>query len=242
VPSPTAPPPSVVATIGLHASASTWVFNVARELLIASVGDDQVITLYADKLEQLPDAAARAGRCLVIKSHAGSADLDAWLAKASARLFLSVRDPRDACISMSQRFAVQLGHTVRWIADDYNRLLRLAPQGHQLLRYEDRFFDTPTSVERLASQLGLRVAPAVIETIFARYRTEAVRAFAQTLPDLPPDRITMVGSAPMDRVTQILGPHIGDARSGKWRDLADPLQAELTRMFGPFLARFNYPR
>jgi hypothetical protein len=226
----------------MHASASTWVFNVARELLIAAVGDAQVLTFYADQPAQMPDETARAARHLVIKSHHGSAELDAWLAAAPARIVLSMRDPRDACISMSQRFKAPLNHTVRWIANDCNRLLRLAPQSHPLLRYEDRFFDDPTAADRLAHALGLRPAPAVIEAIFSRYRTEAVRSFAQKLGDLPPERLTPVASFMMDRVTQILAPHIGDARSGKWRDLPVPLQAELTRMFAPFLDRFGYPR
>jgi hypothetical protein len=153
-----------------------------------------------------------------------------------------MRDPRDACISMSQRFKAPLNHSVRWIANDCNRLLRLAPQGHVLLRYEDRFFEDQAAAERLAHALGLHLAPAVIAAVFARYRTEAVRSFAQGLTELPPERLTMVGSAMMDRVTQILGPHIGDARSGKWRDLPGPPRAELTRMFSPFLDRFGYPR
>ncbi len=235
-------PPPLVATIGMHASASTWVFNVVRELVIAAVGDDRVLAFYTDKAGELPDEAARAGRHMVIKSHHGSAELDAWLAAERARIFLSVRDPRDACISMSQRFKAPLTHSVRWIADDCNRLLRLAPQGHALLRYEERFFENPTAAERLAHALGLALAPEVIEAIFVRYRTETVRAFARRLAELPPERLTMVASFPMDRVTQILAPHIGDARSGKWRDLPEPLRAELTRLFGPFLDRFGYPR
>lgn len=239
---PDPPAPRLVATIGMHASASTWVFNVVRELLIAVVGDAQVLTFYADKLTQLPDQIAHAGRHLVIKSHHGSAPLDDWLATARAPIFLSVRDPRDACVSMSQRFKTPLNHTVRWIANDCNRLLRLAPQGHLLLRYEDRFFDDLAIAERLAHALGLRVAPEVIEVIFARYRTEAVRSFAQRLGELPPERLTPVASVMMDRVTQILGPHIGDGRSGKWRDLPGPAQAELTRLFAPFLDRFDYAR
>src|ERR1700683_4131907 len=125
----------------MHGSASTWIFNVVRELLIADKGDEQVLTFYADELGQVPDEAARAGRHLVIKSHHGSAGLDSWLAAAHAPIILSVRDPRDACISMSQRFKAPLNHSVRWIANDCNRLLRLAPQGHLLLRYEDRFFE-----------------------------------------------------------------------------------------------------
>jgi hypothetical protein len=239
---PDAPLPRLVATIGMHASASTWVFNVARELIIATLEDAQVLTLYADEVGQVPDEASRAGRTLVIKSHHGSPGLDAWLAAQQARIFLSVRDPRDACISMSQRFKAPLEHSVRWIANDCNRLLRLAPRGHFLLRYEDRFFDDPAAAERLADVLGVRAVPAVIGAIFARYRTESVHSFAQRLAELPPERLTMVGSAVMDRVTQILGPHIGDARSGKWRDLPGPLQGELTRVFGPFLDRFGYAR
>jgi len=242
VPGKDAPPPRLVATIGLHASASTWVFNVVRELMIASLGDAPVLTLYADELGQVPDEAARAGLHLVIKSHHGSAGLDAWLAAEQARIFVSVRDPRDACMSMSQRFNAPLNHSVRWIANDCNRLLRLARQGYLLLRYEDRFFEDPSAAERLACALGLHVAPAVIAAIFARYSTEAVRRFAQRLADLPPERLTPVASVMMDRVTQILGPHIGDARSGKWRGLPGPLQSELTRQFSPFLDRFGYPR
>lgn len=234
--------PRLVATIGMHASASTWVFNVVRELLIAAVGDAQVLTFYADELRQMPDEATRAGRHLVIKSHHGSAEADSWLAAAQPMVFLSMRDPRDACISMSQRFKAPLNHSVRWIANDCNRLLRLAPQGHPMLRYEDRFFDDIAVAKHLAQALGLRVAPAEIEAIFARYRTEAVRSFAQRIGELPPERLTPVGPAMMDRVTQILGPHIGDTRTGKWRDLPAPAPAELTRVFTPFLDRFGYPR
>jgi hypothetical protein len=236
------PPPILVATIGMHASASTWVFNLVRELIISAVGDDRVLAFYTDKIEEVPDEAARAGRHMVIKSHHGSAELDAWLAATRARIFLSVRDPRDACISMSQRFKAPLNHSVRWIANDCNRLLRLAPRGHPLLRYEDRFFEDPLAAERLAHALGLALTPVVIDSIFVRYRIEAVRSFAQRLRELPPERLTTVASVPMDRVTQILAPHTGDARSGKWRDLPTPLQSELTRMFSPFLDRFGYPR
>ncbi len=235
-------PPCLVATIGLHGSASTWVFNVIRELVTAAVGEAQVLTLYADEIGQVPAEAARGGRHMVIKSHHGSQGLDAWLGGEQARIFLSVRDPRDACISMSQRFSAPLDHTVRWLANDCNRMMRLAPMGHALLRYEDRFFDNRAAAEQLARALGLCVAPATIEVIFNRYRTAAVRGFAQRLGELPPERLTMVQTFTMDRVTQILDCHIGDASSGKWRALPDPVRAELTRVFAPFLDRFGYAR
>ena len=218
-------PPGLIATIGLHGSASTWFFNVIRELVAAAVGEAQVLALYADEVGQVPDEAARGGRHMVIKSHHGSQGLDAWLAGEQARVFLSVRDPRDACISMAQRFKAPLDRTVRWLANDCNRAIRLASVGHALLRYEDRFFDDRAAIEQLACALGLRPAPATIEAIFNRYRTAAVRGFAQRLAELPPARLTTVWTFKMDRVTQILECHIGDASSGKWRALPGSVQA-----------------
>jgi len=231
--------PGLIATIGLHGSASTWVFNVVRELLIAALGEDQVLALYADRLSELPAETDRPG-CLLLKSHHGSAELDAWLATARPVVFLSLRDPRDAAISMAQRFRAPLGQAAHWLADDCARLLRLAGQGHPLLRYEDRFFDDAAAPERLARALGLNPAPAVSAAIFARYRTEAVRAFSAAFADLPPGRVVSAGRIVMDPVTQIHRTHIGDRRSGKWRDLPGPAQAELTRFFRPFLDRWGY--
>jgi len=234
--------PRVIATVGLHASASTWVFNVVRELMIAAQGDSSVQALYAEEIAELPPATLAAEH-LVIKSHHGSDALDAWLTSVDARLILSIRDPRDACVSMSQRFRAPLARSVQWLTVDCNRMMRLAVAGQPLLRYEDRFFEKEESVRRLAGTLGLALESARIATIAARYHTEAVRAFATKLTELPGERLIEVASGHLaDRVTHIHTPHIGDARSGKWRGLPGPAQEELTRRFGPFLERFGYPR
>lgn len=232
--------PRTIATIGLHGSASTWVFNVVREIMIASFGREQVLSIYADRPKELADDKARAHRHLVIKSHQGSPGLDAWLQDNSARMVLSVRDPRDACVSMAQRFGVPLQHTVPWVLNDCTRLTRLVQAESLLLRYEERFFDDAATVERLAEACGVQLSSTTIDAIFGRYRTEAVRSFAEGLPELSPERLTRIGSFMMDRVTHILGPHIGDARSGKWRDLPPSAQATLTDAFGPFLEPLGY--
>jgi hypothetical protein len=235
-----ASPPELVATVGLHGSASTWVFNIVRELVAATVGPERMLTCYADELGQLPDETARFGRHVVFKSHHGSPDLDAWLRARDVPIILSLRDPRDACISMARRFAAPLQHSAQWIANDCKRMVSLAERDYPLLRFEDRFFEDRTSVDRLSHGLGITCASGVMDSIFDRYSMEAVRCFARKLAELPPERLTMVGNHRMDRVTQVLAPHIGDARSGKWRDLPAQAQAELTRYFRPFLERFGY--
>ncbi len=230
---------SLTATIGLHGSASTWVFNVIRELMIAAHGEDQVVAGYADTLDKLPEGYGE--KHLVLKSHHGSPEMDDWLSTQKARMFLSIRDPRDASISMAQRFKAPLQQSARWIANDCARLERLAPRGHPVLRYEDSFFDRPEAINILCTILNLEITEATQAKIFARYRTEAVRAFAATLATLPAERVAMVGDFTMDKVTQILSPHIGDGTTGKWRGLPEQVQTELTRFFSPFLQAFGYP-
>src|SRR5271168_1456324 len=178
----------VIATIGLHGSASTWVFNVIRELTIAAFGERQVLTFYADELGQVSAETLTDGRHLIVKSHHGSTSLDSWLEASRSEVFVSIRDPRDASVSMSQRFNAPLSIAAGWLANDCKRIMRLET-AYTLLRYEDRFFEDKTMVEQLAFALGLELEPIVIQSIFSRYRTEQVRSFARTLTDLPDERL-----------------------------------------------------
>jgi hypothetical protein len=231
MPMTAAAPPSpsrVIATVGLHGSASTWVFNVVRETMMIALGEDQVRSFYAETRDEVQAHLVPGRQCAVIKSHHGSADLDAWLAAAGAEIFLSLRDPRDAALSMAQRFKVPLKTAVGWVAADCRRLAALGER-FPLLRYEDRFFEHRATVEDLAGRLNVPLDATEIDGIFARYSTSAVRSFAETLADKE-----------HDSVTQIHRGHIGDARSGKWRGLPAQVQAELTRFFAPFLKRHGY--
>lgn len=230
--------PKVVATVGLHGSASTWVFNVAREAMIAAYGQDQVLTVYTEDVGTIPEAA---GRALVMKSHHGSPGLDTWLAQAGALMLLSVRDPRDAAISMAQRFKAPLPATVRWIQNDCARMRHLVAAGHPLFRYEDRFFEDETAVSRVAALLDVDLDADVIGRIASKYRPEAVQRFIQTFDELPPGRVARSEATVVDTVTHIHRTHIGDARSGKWRELAPVVQVEITKRFEPFLRAFDYP-
>ncbi|MCB8880467.1 hypothetical protein ACELLULO517_09505 [Acidisoma cellulosilytica] len=228
------------ATAGLHGSASTWVFNIVRELLTASLGPDKVLSFYADDPAVFPSEVAQAGRHLVVKFHFGGPALDDWLTAQSVPVVLSLRDPRDAVISMALRFRAPLAAATQWVANDCNAFARLAARGHPVLRYENRFFDQPRTIALLAAQLGLPCDLDLRDRLFARYEAEAVKEFAAGLENLPPERQTLVAGHRMDRLTQILAPHIGDGRSGKWRDLPEAVGAELTQVFEPFLKRFGY--
>lgn len=233
-------PPRIICTIGMHGSASTWVFNAAREILTAALGEDAVLHFFADKMVHLPDEARRAGKTLIIKSHEGSPEFEDWLDANGALRLLSIRDPRDATVSQMQRFRMGLQASANAIARDGIRLQRLAARGIPVWRFEDGFFEREATLDALAARLSCPLPAQLRAEIFARYETEAVRDFAANLLLLPPERITHVGPFAMDRITQILTPHIGDGASGKFRALPPDLQPQLTKFFAPLLTQFGY--
>lgn len=232
--------PRVVCTIGMHGSASTWVFNAVREVLSAQRGEAAVLTFFADKMEHVPAEATGTDKTLIIKSHEGSTEFEDWLDAQGALRLLTVRDPRDATLSLMQRFGMGLTPSANAIARDGNRVLRLAARGLPVWRYEDGFFKQPDVLDALAERLNCPLPGPLRGRIFLRYSTEAVRGFAQNLASLPPERLTQVGPFAMDKITQILAPHIGDGVSGKFRALPAELQPQLTAFFTPLLNAFGY--
>lgn len=235
-------PAHLVLTLGLHGSASTWTYNVARELMAAAFGTDAVAACFANRLEDLLAERATLGRRVVCKTH-GFPALDVFAHLTQARVIATVRDPRDAVASLMQRFGSAAETAVRGVAQDCQHVAWCAAAGHPVLRYEDRFFDQPAALQAVARHLGLRVDDAAMARIFAAYGTEAVRAFAAAVPNLPPERLVNDGRVFLfDRLTQIHRTHIGDARVGKWRDAFDAdTRRKLTDVFAPFLTRFGYP-
>lgn len=232
--------PSPVVTIAMHGSASTWIFNVVRELALAAYGEGAVWSGFAEELKDLPPPEVWTSQALVIKAHYVRPELDAWMKAQAAETVLSLRDPRDAAISMAQRFQAPLAHAVEWIACDCERLAPRFDEGRSVLRYEEKFFDDRASIERIGGMIALPTDPALEATIFARYRREAVRDFAARIAELPPERLGRVGKFNMDQLTQFHEIHVGDGQVGKWRNLAPDTRRALTIRFRPFLDRFGY--
>jgi hypothetical protein len=141
-----------------------------------------------------------------------------------------------------QRFNETINVAAAGVARDLHCARSFRAAGHPVLRYEDRFFDDPATVRRLAGCLGIEVPDADLDRIFRTWRTDAVRAFAATVATLPPERRGGDGGRlVLDRETLITHRHIGDARIGKWREFADAeTRRRLTQFFAPFLFSFGY--
>ncbi|HET9018436.1 MAG TPA: hypothetical protein VFN46_02560, partial [Acetobacteraceae bacterium] len=195
-------PPLLTLTLGLHGSASTWAYNVAREAMVAACGAEGVAACFAGTPADLLAETRAPGRRVVCKTH-GFPGLDVLAHLTQARMVATVRDPRDAVVSLMERFASPLAVAVRGVAQDCQYAAWCAAGGQLVLRYEDRFFDDPASVARVAAHLGLALADADAVRIFANWRTERVRAFAASVAALPAERVVRAGGTYLfDRVTQ----------------------------------------
>jgi len=239
VPSPV---PRVVVTAGLHGSASTWVFNVARELVTAAVGAEAVVSGFAANSAALLAQKGLLGRHLVCKTH-GWPNLHVFAYLSSAVVIVTVRDPRDCVLSLIERFQETFPRAFSGIMQDCLHATACTDFGFLTLRYEDHFFEDQAMIQTLARYIGVEVSKSVADGIFERYRTEAVRAFAASVPALPQERLEGDGKPLLfDRVTHITNTHIGDGRIGKWRERFDrQQQIDMKQKFAAFLTRFNYP-
>jgi hypothetical protein len=228
-------------TLGLHGSASTWMYNVVRDMMAAAVGADHVVGIFAETARQVLQEQRAIGRFLVCKTHLADREFDMLVQLARPAALLTVRDPRDAAVSFMQRFRVSFDSIAKAMPAECARVIRYADAGYPLFRYEDRFFDDPRTLDAIGRHLGLALPASSTDAIFERYRTDSVRQFAASLESLPQERLARGPNDILDAVTQIHRGHIGDGRTGKWREHLDSdAQAWLNQHCGKFLERFGY--
>ncbi len=232
----------VTATLGVYGSASTWVFNVLRELSIVCYGPERVHAIFSDSVQVVLEDPLTRGRHIVWKLHQADESWPAFAALSRARVVLTIRDPRDAIASIMQRFGVGITTACADVVGTLKRVAECTAEGHLGLRYEDSFFNKPETVRALAQYCDCPVSPAEEARIFALYTTERVRQLGLAVDSLPPSRVRTIGNwTRYDGVTQIHRNHIGDQRVGKWRVYFDAAeQAAINARLAPYLRAFRY--
>ena len=236
------PVTGVTATLGVYGSASTWVFNVLRELSMLRYGPGRVHAIFSDSVQKVLEDPQARDRHIVWKLHRADESWAVFAALTRARIVLTIRDPRDAMVSIMQRFGVGLGAACADVVHTLKRVAESTAEGHLGLRYEDGFFTRPETVGALAAYCGWAVSEAEQTRIFEKYTAERVKQFGLALDTLPQSRVRTIGDwTSYDDVTQIHRQHIGDQRVGKWREHFDAAeQAAINTRLAPYLRAFKY--
>jgi tetratricopeptide (TPR) repeat protein len=243
--------------LGMHASASTWIYNVTRQIA-ASVYPTRPVQEHFVKM--LADVARldQPGRTHLVKTHdIDDEDAVAALSVRTAAIIVTIRDPRDAVTSWMLYHPH--GHDLAKPSEAqkaFDRSLSIVEKsarfcarfaGDQrslLLRYEARFTDDVTALDRIAGTFQKSLAATDRARIFASSHRAAVEAF---IAELPRQRTTLIDISSddlMDPVTHWHTHHAGrNGEIGRWRHMLTEAQAlEVERRLGDWMDRFSYQR
>jgi hypothetical protein len=203
-------------SVGMHASGSTWVYNVIRGLVQATGA--RLAAGFANTeadLAALPTGAD----ILVVKTHdLADAAAEALHARAPA-VVASIRDPRDAVASLMtyQRYPFDLA--LATISRSAGFTTATAERTNALLlRYEAGFVDDPATVNRIATHLGLPCDEQTAGCIHAAHRRDAVERLIGGLETLPGAHRDVRSGDIYDPQTQWHRHHAGrSGEVGRWR-------------------------
>jgi len=204
----------IVLCLGLQGSASTWTFNVVRDLLAAS--GEPVLGFEATGLAAAESALGGAPAHVVIRAHNVMPGLLALLGAAEARFVLTTRDPRDSVASLCTRLGA---HTASWVMEVVRSLASIWTVqqrfGLEASAYESGFHANPEAGPLLAEHLGLSLDAEDARRIAARWSLDRVKALiaSPAVRWQPGNRRFR-----FDPDSGFNEAHIGDGRVGKWVD------------------------
>lgn len=200
-----------------------------------------VLQFYADTVETFPQKAECASY-LVIKTHVPSASLQFLASFSHASVFLTVREPRDSVASVVQRFGHSFDNALKEIAQGSARMVEFANiYRPKVFRYEDRFYEDPETVSRIAEILKVHVSKTLLRKIFDLHTSEAVEHRVKVL-----QRRGVFGRVAhpdqFDPKTHWHPGHVGDREIGKYpKVLTLKQQRMVLASMREFCQAFDYP-
>ncbi len=230
--------------LGMFSSASTWTFNVVQQIATTLSPDRPPVSKFLDFDDPYP-APGEADATLIIKTH-GTA-IARELGRRAEGIVITIRDPRDAVASLmrSNKLPFDLALRITEVSAA-NCLPFMRHPRSVLFRFEDRFFENPATVDRIATLFPRVLPKGENQRIFTALNRDAVDAFIAILEKQPTTQtqfnpITGVQDS-VDLATGWHKHHAGrKAEVGRWpRDLsAFQIQAIEQRM-RPWMERVGY--
>ena len=228
--------------LGMYASGSTWLFNVALQVGASLTPASPPVGRYITNAGEL-DLDQGAIERAIVKTHDVDDATAETLCRLASTLLISIRDPRD-CVSslvLYQRYPFELA--LKAIEDSARCCGRFTAEPQSLvLRYEDDFTNNPSTLDQIASSFGGHLPEEDRARIFAgnsRFGIESRIAALDTLPTAIHDART--GDV-VDPATQWHRHHARrSGEVGRWRHmltLADIARVE--HRLGDWMRRFGY--
>jgi|GEM_PF-3567029 len=228
----------IVLCLGLPSSASTWAFNVVRGLLAESHPD--MLGVYAENAQSFHEAVPAGTKNVVLKTHSMDDALCRLVEASDSPMILTWRDPRDAAVSLSQRTGQDLRKTLQDLQRSAACVLSIKERRHErmaIFDYADDCMNRIEPIQAIARCLGVDASAQLVQRLHRSLRTDAVRRnISSWSKELGPEATFSTG---FDLSTHWHKNHLGDARTGKWKD-ADAASVDLLdAMLGGHQAMFR---
>jgi hypothetical protein len=234
--------------VGMYRACSTWQYEVIAHLLEKHRGALRLGYLTGEQFEELDDLDPDDGTWKVLKSHEEHGRFARVLAEGRAITVYAHRDVRDVAFSLMHKrklgfqTLVTQGMVHQVLAND--RFWSGQPRSITQ-RYDRLVADPQTSVEELASHLGLTLNPGEAAEVAAEYSFQANRKRTSELGQrLKEGGINLddpsIAQA-HDGRTLLHWNHMREGRVGDWRERATPAErAALVRICGRWLDAHGY--
>jgi len=175
--------PKTIWCLGLYASASTWAFNAVRMLHEATATPAKTY-FFSGPASFAPFALAATH---IVKSHEitdpGTAQ---ELGRRAEKIFITIRDPRDAVASMLRHHQHGFEKTLDLVEQTMRLCVRYAGDPRtKLYAYEGRFHEQPETISGFAAHLGLNPSPQAIASIFESLQRKNVDKYIAQMPRMP---------------------------------------------------------
>ncbi len=224
--------------LGMYGSASTWTFYVVQKLAAVLVPERPVVTRF---LEHVADVEAE-GATLIVKTHVAS--VHEQIAAHAKAIIITMRDPRDSLASMMVPQKIEYELALKLVEATAAMCLLYAHDPRTIaLRFEDRFYDGPATIDRLAATFGRPLARADRDRIFAETRREAVERLIAGIDTLPTAaRLPTRQDDQHDLVTGWHKHHAGrTGEIGRWRrELTESQAAAIEAKLREWMRYFGY--
>lgn len=204
--------------LGMYGSASTWLFNVVRKVVEQSNAGQPVSHFFSR--EETFENFGRGNVIDLVKSHEIIDDTAIIeLAARVQKIFVTVRDPRDAVVSLMlarshtfERALHFVGQSAR-LCEEFSGDKRV-----QLFRYEAGFFNTDETVKRVAVHLGYNITDETAQRIFAATSRPEVEKYIASMHKQSGILQDKVSGDLLDPQTQWHTHHAGrSGEIGRWR-------------------------
>jgi len=227
--------------LGLHSSASTWIFNAARKIAEVLLPDKPIVAPFVLRSIDLP-SFDEGERLIIVKSHETDEAAAVELGNRAQAIWISIRDPRDAVASLVTYNRLDFDAALHQIAIDARFCGRFVchPRA-RLFRFESQFSDAPETVDQIAAGFHAILPRISRDRIFSELRRSTIEAFICQLEQLPralrpsPTRV-------VDPVTKWHNHHANrTGQIGRWRRELTSLQASaIERELTDWMVSFGY--